>query len=268
MSLERIASLIVDIAKTKILPRFNQLRPEDITAKSPGDMVTIADTETEKALAAELSRLYPAADIAGEESIAEQPNSLRQIITSDQAFLIDPIDGTNNFIKGDEKFAVMLTQLRQGKVVAAWIYLPALDKMLVADKGGGACLNDRKIKITAKSQDSAKLIGAAHIGRFPEYLKKIARENMTKIAKNSPAFCAGYDYVSLVEGKKDFSIYYRTLPWDHMPGGFIFSEAGGYVRTLFDKSAYGINDRDRGLLSANSENDWLRIRELIFPGCF
>jgi len=268
MSIERITDLIVDIAKTEILPRFNKLKPEDITAKSPGDMVTIADTETEKALTQELSRLYPAADIAGEESIAKNPDSLRHIITSDQAFLIDPIDGTNNFIKGDEKFAVMLTQLRQGKVVAAWIYLPALDKMVVAEGGGGAYLNGGPIKISAELRDSAKLIGAAHITRFPENLKKIARDNMKKIAKNSPAFCAGYDYVALVEGKKDFSIYYRTLPWDHMPGGFIFAEAGGYVRTLFHRSAYGINDRDTGLLSANSEDDWLKIRELIFPGCF
>ncbi|MCF6214659.1 MAG: hypothetical protein L3J58_00630 [Emcibacter sp.] len=268
MSVERITDLIVDIAKTEILPRFNQLRPQDITAKSPGDMVTIADTRAEKALTQELSRLYPAADIAGEESIAKNPDSLRKIITSDQAFLIDPIDGTNNFIKGDEKFAVMLTQLRQGNVVAAWIYLPALDKMVVADKTAGVYLNGCKIKITAKSQDSTKLIGAAHMGRFPQNLKEIARKNITKIAKNCPAFCAGYDYISLVEGKKDFSIYYRTLPWDHMPGGFIFAEAGGYVRTLFNKSAYGINDRDKGLLSASSENDWLRIRELIFPGCF
>jgi len=268
MMIDRISDLITDIAKTEILPRFKKLRPEDIKLKAPGDRVSIADTETEKLLIRELSGFFPAAVIGGEESIATNPNLSGKITTADHAFLIDPIDGTNNFIKGDPRFAVMLTELRRGEVVAAWIYLPVDDKMVVAEKGAGAYLNGRQLTISTKVKEPDKLIGAAHINRFPADLKKIAHENMRRIAKNCPAFCAGYDYISLMEGTKDFSVYYRTLPWDHLPGGFIYAEAGGYIRTLFHKSAYGINDRDKGLLSAKSEADWLKIRELLFPGFF
>lgn len=267
MSIEGISEIIIRIAKREILPRFKNLAEQDITEKSPGDMVTVADIETEKFLSAELKELFPKAVVAGEEAIAKDPTRLQAAITAEQAFLIDPVDGTNNFVKGDHRFALMLTELRKGEAVAAWIYLPMSDKIAVAEKGAGAFIGGKKIQITVGNFDPSHMVGAAHINRFPEKLRTVAKENIKKFRQNRPAFCAGYDYVALTEGNKDFSIYSRTLPWDHLPGGLIFSEAGGYVRSLSDGRNYTIHDKDKGLLSAASEDHWHRIKELIFPDC-
>ncbi len=268
MSIHFISDLIRQVSQEEILPRFQNLERHEITAKSPGDMVSIADTEAEKALSRQLMKRYPSAIVGGEESIAEKPQLLAEVIAAEQGFLIDPVDGTNNFIKGDEKFALMLARLHRGVVVAAWIYLPVADKMAMAERGGGALLGGAPFKIRPATFDPEKMIAAAHINRFPAPLKKIARENLVSFHKNRPAFCAGYDYIALMEGKKDFSIYYRTLPWDHLPGTFIFSAAGGYVRNLTDGAEYTIHDQRKGLLSATSEGHWRRLRDLIFPGYF
>ncbi len=264
MNIDVISDLVITIAKEEILPRFKKLAAADITAKSPGDMVSVADTETETALTRALNRLCPAAVVSGEEMIAKNPQIMKKIIAANQAFLIDPIDGTNNFIKGDQRFALMLTHLHYGKVVAAWIYLPFFDKIAVAETGGGAFLNGRKITVSAGKFKPSEMTGAAHINRFPDHVKKMARENMKNFAANRPAFCAGYDYIALLEGRKDFSVYYRTLPWDHLPGSFIYMAAGGFVRTL-DRRQYTIRDRDRGLLSAPNAEYWQQIRDIIFP---
>ncbi|PCI43919.1 MAG: inositol monophosphatase [Alphaproteobacteria bacterium] len=266
--LERISEIVIRLAREKILPRFKNLAEGDISAKSPGDLVTIADIETEQALSEELLAMFPAAVVAGEEVIAAKPDLLQGVITAEQGFLIDPVDGTNNFVKGDQKFALMLTELRKGEAVAAWIYLPVSDEITMAEKGAGAFIDGKRIKLAARKFDPEKMIAAAHINRFPEKLKLMARENIKKFSRNRPAFCAGYDYIALTKGLKDFSIYYRTLPWDHLPGSLIFSEAGGYVRSLLDGETYTIHDKNKGLLSAVSKDQWYSIREMVFPGCF
>lgn len=264
-NIEMISEMIIRVAKQEILPRFKNLEDADISTKSPGDLVTIADLQTEKVLTAELKELFPGAVIGGEEGIAKKPELLRAVITAEQGFLIDPVDGTNNFVKGDQRFALMLTELCKGMAVSAWIYLPVNDKIAVAEKGAGVYLGDKKIIISAGEFDPEHMIGAAHINRFPENFRADARENLKKFNQNRPAFCAGYDYISLIECKKDFSIYYRTLPWDHLPGSLILTEAGGYVRTLFGGEEYTVHDRDKGLLAAASKDHWQGIKEVVFP---
>lgn len=265
MTVDIVRRMVIAVAKEKILPRFNNLRQEDITAKSPGDMVSIADIEAEAAMAEGLRQLFPEAVVAGEESIADRPDLLSAVMTAARAFLIDPVDGTNNFIRGDDRFALMVTELCRGEAVAAWIYLPASDSIAVAEKGAGAFFDGKKTSLSGLKFDPATMIAAAHINRFPKNLRTIARKNLKKFRENRPAFCAGYDYMALTRQEKHFSLYYRTLPWDHLPGSLIYAEAGGYVRTLSCEK-YTIHHQDRGLLSAPDRDQWHRIREIIFPG--
>ncbi len=268
MSIEAIGELIKHIAQQEILPRFKNLQAEDIIEKSLGELVSIADTETEKALSCALKERFPSAIIGGEESIAKAPSLLNDIISADRAFLIDPVDGTNNFIKGDDRFALMMTELRQSEVVAAWIYLPVGDKLAMAEKGAGVQINGKNIVMPTHFTPYENMISAAHINRFPEKLRAIARNGLKDFKENNPAFCAGYDYISLLEGEKNFSLYYRTLPWDHLPGAFMVAQAGGYARTLVKGQKYTIHDQVNGLLSVASEEQWHHIRELIFPKYF
>lgn len=264
MKTEEIGTIIKNIAKAEILSRFNNLSEEDIRAKSPGDMVTIADIETEKKLTVKLKALYPSAIIGGEESIAHSPQLLKEIISAPLAFLIDPVDGTNNFIKGDERFALMMVALKKGMVIASWIYLPASDKMALCETGSGTMINGAPLVLKTPVTDCAQMVGAAHINRMPEDLRIQARQNFKKFKANKPAFCAGYDYFALLEGSKDFSAYYRTLPWDHLPGSHMLEQAGGYCRKLLCGGVYTIHDQSQGLLSASNEENWHRIRDNLF----
>lgn len=263
MRTDEISALIKLVAEEEVTPRFRNLREDEVIYKEPGEFVTSADLAAEIKLSEGLRKLYPDAIVTGEEDISNNPMRLVELLSADCGFLIDPIDGTNNFIKGNKKFAIMAVALQKGEVVASWIYLPAYNKLACAEKGAGAFINGKKIMLPDAPEILAEFIGAAHINRMPEAVRNVTRENLNKIALNKPAFCAGYDYVAITEGVKHFSAYYRTLIWDHLPGTLIYSEAGGYVMGLDGKPYTSKNDGS-GLLCAPDEESWDRLKNGIF----
>lgn len=264
MKVDEICRLIKKVAAKEIMPRFRNLKETEVHFKEPGEFVTAADFASEKALTLGLLDLYPDAVVTGEEDIADHPERLNELLEAECGFLIDPIDGTNNFIKVNERFAVMVVALKQGSVAASWIYLPAKDIMTYALKGQGAYLNDEKITLNANKRDLGELIGAAHINRMPKDVRDYAKEKLKSIKANRPGFCAGYDYVALLSGKKDFSVYYPTLLWDHLPGSMIFQEAGGYALGL-DERPYTPKNDGTGLLCASDKEMWQKINSTLFP---
>ncbi len=264
MRTDDISDLIKRVAAAEITPRFRNLREDEIVFKEPGEFVTAADLAAEYALTDGLKSMYPDAIITGEEDISKNPMRLVELLSADCGFLIDPIDGTNNFIKGEEQFAVMVVALRSGEVVASWIYLPVFDVLAAAEAGTGAFINDEKVTLKPAPEKISAMIGAAHINRMPENIRKTARENLKKIKENKPAFCAGYDYVAITRGEKHFSAYHRTLLWDHLPGTLIYKEAGGYVMGL-DGKPYTPRNDGSGLLCAPDKASWNKIKSAIFP---
>lgn len=263
MKIDEICRLIKKVSAEEILKRFRNLKETEVHYKEPGEFVTAADIASEKALTSGLHELFPHALITGEEDISENPERLDDLLKADCGFLIDPIDGTNNFIKGNERFAVMIVALKNGNVDTSWIYLPASDIMVYAIKGQGAYLNGKKITLSNKKTDLGELIGAAHINRMPKKIRDHAKEKLELIKENRPGFCAGYDYVSLLRGEKDFSVYYRTLIWDHLPGSMIYQEAGGYVLGLDEKS-YTPKNEGTGLMCASDQDMWHKINKVLF----
>lgn len=263
MKIDLISELIKDVADQEIIPRFRNLKEDEVIFKEPGEFVTSADLAAEFAISEGIRDLYPQAVVTGEEDISKNPMRLVELLSSECGFLIDPIDGTNNYIKGDERYAVMAVALQNGEVAASWIYLPASDLLAVAEKGAGAYLNGTRRTVKAAPNDLSEMIGAAHINRMPDEQKKKAKANLNKIKKNRPAFCAGYDYVALTEGETHFSAYHRTLLWDHLPGTLLYTEAGGYARTL-DGELYTSRNDGSGLLCAPDKNTWVKIKNSIF----
>ncbi|MDG1437956.1 MAG: inositol monophosphatase [Emcibacteraceae bacterium] len=264
MKVEEISTLIKQVADAEILSRFRNLKETEVYFKEPGEFVTAADVAAEKALCAGLKKLYPQAIVTGEEDIAENPKSMHELLNAELGFLIDPVDGTNNFIKGNERFAVMIVALRKGAAVASFIYLPAKDMMCYAIKDEGVFLNEEKIILKTPVLSLEKMVGAAHINRMPSDVRAVAKEGLSYIKENKPSYCAGYDYVSLLNGSKDFSAYYRTLLWDHLPGVLLFTEAGGYARCL-DGKEYTATGDSIGLLCAANEKIWHKLKQTLFP---
>ena len=163
MKVHQICRLIKQLAGQEILLRFRNLKETEVHYKEPGEFVTAADLASEEALTRGLLSLYPNSVVTGEEDIAQNSEQLVELSRADCGFLIDPIDGTNNCIKGNERFAVMIVALAHGKVIASWVYLPAKDIMTYAVKGEGAFLNDEKITLNAPKTKLSDYIGAAHI---------------------------------------------------------------------------------------------------------
>src|ERR1700744_1852782 len=133
-----VANYIRDTARALILPRFRALDSGDIHEKKPNDFVTIADTKTERELTRLLAGVIDGAKVLGEEAVHEDPSRLEWLSGDDPVWIIDPVDGTANFVRGDPRFAVIVALARQGVVEAGWIYNPLADTLICALKGQGA----------------------------------------------------------------------------------------------------------------------------------
>lgn len=258
---DRVAALIREVSAGVIMPRFCLPESHDTIEKAPGELATIADREAEVELAAAFTSMDPGSEAVGEEAVSAYPHLMDRIRESDHLWLIDPIDGTNNFIKGSPDFAVMVARLQKGRPTHAWIYQPVTDVMVVAEVGAGSWLNGERLQMTEPPQISA-MIGAAHIGRFPPEMRARLELGLKSIARNWPLYCAGLDYVALIRGAKHFSLYSRTLPWDHAPGTLLVKESGGYVARL-DGRPYEPADLAPGVLSAPNSESWHQLRELL-----
>ncbi len=241
-----VAELLQDVAAQSILPRWKALHQSDITEKTPGDFVTIADHESEQRLTHALSRLLPDARVVGEEAVAAT-SSLLDGIESGLVWLVDPLDGTGNFISGSPNFAVMVALLQDGDVEAAWIYQPAHGKIWQAAKGRGAFCNGRPV-IAQPSRDPG-LIGAFPTRHAsPEHQPVIDHWKGRTKTHLPGLLCAGVDYTRCIDGTQDLALFWRSMPWDHAPGSLILTEAGGWVGWQ-DGTPYRVNDQRPGLIA-------------------
>ncbi|RMF09151.1 MAG: inositol monophosphatase, partial [Alphaproteobacteria bacterium] len=203
MEIDAVSAVIRDVAAQAILPRWQALAPHEISQKERGDMVTAADHEAERLLEDALTALLPGSAALGEEAAAADPARFDFLHNADRLWIIDPVDGTNNFIKGQDKFAVMVALLWEGRVAASWIYLPATDQMAVAEHGAGSVLDGRRLKMPVPLEVPADMVAAAHIARFPKDVREELRARVKRFKANKPAFCAGWDYLALAEGRRD-----------------------------------------------------------------
>lgn len=219
MDTDEVLQLMIDVAEQAIRPRFRALASEEIDEKKPGDFVTIADKQAEQLITAQLRARIPGVLVVGEEAAFENPESSGQLADAEIAYVIDPVDGTGNFVKGSPKYAVMVTEVRSGHVTRSWIWQPELDKAYVAEIGAGAYCNGQRL-----SREPVR--GRAHGGATHAGAKRFDLAGTVDLTIN-PNKSAGFDYPDMLEGRLDFMIYRRPMPWDHLPGLLLLSETGG-----------------------------------------
>ena len=145
---ESVARLIEEAAAEEILPRFRKLAAGDVREKKPGDLVTIADEETERRLTAALLALEPGSVVLGEEAAAGDPSVLSRLSHGAPVWVIDPIDGTSNFAEGRPYFAVMVAYIRDDEVCAGWIHDPVNGRTAVAEAGEGAWMGGQRLVVS------------------------------------------------------------------------------------------------------------------------
>ena len=135
---EKVAQHIRETAEAEIIPRFRQLGQGDIREKKPGDFVTLADLEAERRLTERLGALLPASVVLGEEAAFADRGRLDLLAGDAPVWVIDPVDGTANFARGEPAFAVIVALIERAELRAGWIYEPLADTMVMAEAGQGA----------------------------------------------------------------------------------------------------------------------------------
>ncbi len=119
--IDEVGELIRQVAHDVVLPRFQHLAAGEVHEKAPGELVTVADQESERLLTTGLMRLLPGSVVVGEEAVAADPQVLRHLDDAGPVWLVDPVDGTANFAAGRDPFAVMVALQRDGETAAGRI---------------------------------------------------------------------------------------------------------------------------------------------------
>lgn len=263
LDVETIAGFIRETAAVAIVPRFRQLRQEDIREKKPGDFVTIADLEAERLLDERLLAMMPGSVVLGEEAAAKDPARFALLGGEAPVWVIDPIDGTANFARGEAGFAVILALVARAEVVAGWIYDPLGDSMVLAERGSGAWSEGRRLAVDGEAS-AERMVGAAY-GRTiagPRAAKALADSGRIAAVRNLGSSALEYNAVAL--GQAHFSLHSRSLPWDHAAGMLIVAEAGG-IADFFDGARYDPRIADRAVLAASSRMAWDTVRAIVGP---
>jgi fructose-1,6-bisphosphatase/inositol monophosphatase family enzyme len=230
--LESLGELMREVTEREILPRFRHLAEGDIIAKpslsDPEDLVTVADRAAEAYLTERLPQLLPGSVVVGEEAVSQTPSVLDALGGDRPVWLVDPVDGTKNFASGSGPFGVMVALVERGVTLLSGIYLPLERELYLAERGAGATLNGERL--VARAASSAEHTGTVYTRFMPQPLADSlnARPENLRLAE-SPQ-CAAFEYARLARGDRDFALYYRLFPWDHVPGVLILREAGGVAR--------------------------------------
>lgn len=253
--LDEVEDVMRTVASQVIVPRFGTLADEDVEHKGAGDLVTVADRESEQLLSEALLDLLPGARVVGEEQTARQPELLERLDQGD-VWLIDPLDGTGNFVEGTPCFAVMIALLSHGETVAAWLLDPLRDLMARAERGAGAWFDNQRVRTDVDAPAAEKLRGAVLSKYMPRALREAVEDRLPRISEALPGTrCAGAEYPAIATGQQDFAVFWRTLPWDHAPGALFVTEAGG-VAARFDGAPYRVSEERTGLLVARNRAVW------------
>ena len=248
MDTDSVLELIQQVAAQVITPRFRRLASGEVMEKNPGDYVTVADREAEILLTDALLAHDPEVLVVGEEATASDPTLLGKLEGAQRAFVVDPVDGTKNFVNGNPNHAVMIAELRGGETVRAWVWQPEHELAYVAERGAGLYRNGVRVTREAPPRDPARL---RVLTSRPSDEGAVGRLTVA-----ASAWCCGVDYPWLAEGEADAIMYQATKPWDHAPGSLFVEETGGVVR-YGDGTRYVAGRAHPGrLVPAADEETW------------
>jgi len=225
---------------------FNELENLQVMTKGPADFVTASDIRTQQIIYDELSYAKPDWSFVMEES---KPIKGKE---SKSRFIIDPIDGTTNFMHGNPNFAISIAAEVNDRLEAALIYSPITDEMFIAERGKGAFLNDKRIRVASRKKLSESLLvtGIPHMGRGnKELFLKEMKQLIPEVAGIRRSGSAALDLAWVASGRYDIFWERGLKIWDIAAGILLVREAGGF--------AQGLNGEDADMWNGNiiSGND-------------
>jgi myo-inositol-1(or 4)-monophosphatase len=234
-------------ASKALIRDFGEIEKLQVSSKGPGDFVTAADTRSEKIIVEELLKAHPDYGILSEEvGVINKSNK-------DQRWIIDPIDGTMNFLNGIPHFAISIGFEEKGEIVSGIIFDPIKDEMFFAEKGAGAFLNNSRIRVSNKKKikESLLVTGGPKFNSkkrdsiFEEYIK-ISNITDAPIRKFGSA---ALDIANVACGRFDGYWQWELNYWDIAAGLIILKEAGGYVDFI---GSYEKSSVKKNIIATNS----------------
>jgi len=210
---------------------FGEVEKLQVSLKGPANFVTAADKRAEDILRTELLKARPGYGFLGEEG------GLHEGTDKTHTWIVDPLDGTTNFLHGIPHFAISIALAREGTPIAGVIYNPANDEFFWGEKGKGAFLNDHRLRVAARKRLSEAVVACAlpHLGRgdLAQFRREIGAVQ-EKVAGLRRFGAAALDLAYIAAGRFDAYWERGLSPWDFAAGVLIVRESGGFVTDLDD----------------------------------
>ena len=234
-------------ASKSLIRDFGEIEKLQVSTKGPGDFVSAADKRSEKIIIDELLKVNPNYGILSEETgVINKDNK-------DNRWIIDPIDGTLNFLNGIPQFSISIGYEEKGEIKCGIIFDPIKDEMFFAEKGAGAFLNNTRIRVSNKKklEDSLLVTGGP---KFNSNIKEGIFEEYIKISNcvNAPIRkfgSAALDLANVACGRFDGFWHWELKYWDVAAGLVILKEAGGYIEFIGDNNQNSIK---KNIIATNS----------------
>lgn len=254
---DEVSRIIRDVAARIIEPHFRALSPEQIHQKTdPGDLVTDFDRQAEQALSRGLTGRYGGVAV-GEEAVFGDPAVLSGLAEAPLAWVIDPIDGTRNFVNGSDDHAVMVAEVRGGRTVRGWIYQPRHGHMYTAGAGDGAWCDGERVARRPSGDPVMAVTTHRGFQRAPQ------PASGARLEWGWSRWCCGIDYSRVLTGEVDATVYLHSHPWDHLAGALMLRELGGVVRTVSGQD-FGVKEFHRDpLIVACDEPAYRAVAEAL-----
>jgi fructose-1,6-bisphosphatase/inositol monophosphatase family enzyme len=217
----------------EVTPRWRQLADDEVVQKSgPHDLVTVADQRAEEVLTRELAALLPGSVVVGEEAVHAKPATYEALHGDAPVWIVDPIDGTRQFVRGHEGFCTLVALARYGEILASWTYAPVPGDMAIARHRGGALLNGEALRAGSPEEGKVLEVATSHPDFTTDAQKRSLLGLRTDGVAPRPCGSAGLEYLAVARGKVDAVAFSWEAAWDHAAGLLLVAEAGGESRTV------------------------------------
>ncbi|SDJ55323.1 inositol monophosphatase family protein [Streptomyces indicus] len=226
--LHEVEAAVRKAAAEEITPRFRQLAAHEVVQKNgPHDLVTVADRLAEQHLTRSLTALLPGSVVVGEEAVHADPSILEALHGDAPVWIVDPVDGTRQFVHGDPGFCTLVALARRGEVLASWTYAPARDEMAVAVRGRGVQLNGQPLVRRPAAADCELQVATSHPDFTTPDQKRALLGLRTEGVAPRPCGSAGLEYLAIAKGELDAVAFSWENSWDHAAGLLLVTETGG-----------------------------------------
>ncbi|MFG2550200.1 inositol monophosphatase family protein [Streptomyces sp. NPDC048581] len=251
-------------AAAEIMPRFRQLAEHEVDQKAgPHDLVTDADRLAEQYLTETLGALLPGSVVVGEEAVHANPAVYEAVQGDAPVWIVDPVDGTRQFVHGDEGFCTLVALAQRGVLLASWTYAPARDQLATAIRGRGAYLDGERLQSGSPEPGRDLDVATSH----PDYTTDEQKHALLGLWTDGvrPRACgsAGLEYLAIARGELDATAFSWEAAWDHAAGLLLVEEAGGAHLTLAGEPFRITGGNVLPFTTARDAATARRVRELL-----